>query len=104
MIRFDPADVIDDLKAIHGQGMPSQRHHEMGDLYVKFSIKWPEHIDPSKIHLLEYVLPRRSLPKYPRRPRVSEAIINMSYVPRQEWMMQEESRGEGDGEPQSGDF
>ena len=99
MILFDTADVIDDLKAIHGQGMPSQRHHEMGDLYVKFSIKWPEHIDHSKIHHLEYVLPpRRSLPKYPST-RVKEAIINMSYVPRQEWMMQEESRGEGDVEP-----
>jgi len=100
IIRFDTADVIDDLKAIHGQGMPSQRQHEMGDLYVKFSIKWPEHIDHSKIHLLEYVLPpRRSLPEYPRSTRVKEAIINMSYVQRQEWMMQEESRGEGDGEP-----
>jgi DnaJ homolog subfamily A member 2 len=99
MIRFDTTDVIDDMKAIHGQGMPSQRHHEMGDLYVKFSIKWPEHVDPSKIHLLEEVLPsRRSLPKYPRGTLVEEA--EMSDVdPRQERAMQEESMDEDEGEP-----
>ncbi|KAF8197364.1 DnaJ domain-containing protein [Pholiota molesta] len=28
-----------ELKVIHGQGMPSQRHHEPGDLYVKISVK-----------------------------------------------------------------
>jgi DnaJ family protein A protein 2 len=99
MIRSDTTDVIDDMKAIHGQGMPSQRHHEMGDLYVKFSIKWPEHVDPSKIHLLEEVLPsRRSLPKYPRGILVEEA--EMSDVdPRQERAMQEESMDEDEGEP-----
>ena len=94
VIHFDPADVIDDLKAIRGQGMPSQRHHEMGDLYVKFSIKWPEHIDPSKIHLLEDALPpRRLLPNSPGVTRVAE----MSYVDPREGRVN--SMGEGDGEP-----
>ena len=45
--------------------MPSQRHHEPGDLYVKINIAWPETIDPSKIGLLEQVLPpRRGLPGF----------------------------------------
>ena len=99
MIRFDTADVIDDLKAIHGQGMPSQRHHDLGDLYVKFSIKWPEHVDSTKIQLLEAVLPpRRSLPKFPRGVTVEEA--EMSDVdPRQERAMQEEAMDDDEGEP-----
>ena len=99
MIRFDTADLIDDLKVIHGQGMPSQRHHDFGDLFVKFSIKWPERVDSSKINLLEEVLPpRRSLPKYPRGILVEEA--EMSDVdPRQERAMQEEAMDEDEGEP-----
>jgi DnaJ homolog subfamily A member 2 len=99
IIRFETVNVIDDLKVVHGQGMPSQRHHELGDLYIKFSIKWPEHIDPSKIHLLEEVLPpRRSLPKFPRGVHVEE--VDMSDVdPRQERAMQEESMDEDEGEP-----
>lgn len=99
MIRFDTVDVIDDLKAVLGQGMPSQRHHEMGDLYVKFSIKWPEHVDPSKIHLLEEVLPpRRSLPK-PQRGVLVEEVEMSDVDPRQERAMQEESMDEDEGEP-----
>ncbi len=71
----------------------------MGDLFVKFAIKWPEQIEPSKIHLLEEALPpRRSLPKFPRGTLVEEA--EMSYVdPRQERVMQEEAMDEDEGEP-----
>lgn len=49
-----------ELKVIHGQGMPSQRHHEPGDLYVKLSVKFPDTIDPSSIPLLERALPPRN--------------------------------------------
>lgn len=99
MISSDTVNVIDDLKVIHGQGMPSHRHHDLGDLFVKVSIKWPEHIDPSKIHLLEEVLPaRRPLPKYPKGTLVEE--VGMSDVdPRQERAMQEEAMDEDEGEP-----
>ncbi len=51
--------VAGELKVIHGQGMPSQRHHEPGDLYVKISVKFPETIDPAAIPLLERALPPR---------------------------------------------
>ena len=27
------------MKVIRGQGMPSQQHHEPGNLYVKFNVK-----------------------------------------------------------------
>lgn len=101
VVTIVPGEIVkqDEMKVIHGQGMPSQRHHDLGDLYVKFSIKWPEHIDPNKIHLLEEVLPpRRPLPKYPRGILVEEA--EMSVVdPRQERAMQEEAMDEDEGEP-----
>jgi DnaJ family protein A protein 2 len=95
---FDTIDDIGDLKVVHGQGMPSQRHHEMGDLFLKMSIKWPEHIDPNKIQLLEHVLPPRTpLPKFPRNALVEE--VGMSDPdPRQERAMQEEAMDEDEGE------
>lgn len=40
--------------------MPSQRHHEPGDLYVKLNVKFPESIDPASIPLLERALPPRN--------------------------------------------
>ena len=99
MAGFDTIDDIDDLKVVHGQGMPSQRHHEMGDLFLKMSIKWPEHIDPTKIQLLEHVLPARTqLPKFPKNTLVEE--VDMSDAdPRQERAMQEEAMDEDEGEP-----
>ncbi|KAG6833208.1 hypothetical protein H0H87_010271 [Tephrocybe sp. NHM501043] len=62
IVNLEPGDVIKngDLKVIHGQGMPSQRHHEPGDLYVKLSVKFPESIDVDVIPLLEQALPPRS--------------------------------------------
>ena len=48
-----------DLKVIHGQGMPSQRHHEPGDLYVKIDVKFPDAVDPNSIPILERALPPR---------------------------------------------
>jgi DnaJ family protein A protein 2 len=101
VVTIPPGDVVkqDEMKVIHGQGMPSKRHHEMGDLYIKISIKWPEHIDPNKIHLLEQVLPpRKSLPKTQKNVLVEE--VDMSDVdPRQERVMQEDPMDEDEGEP-----
>lgn len=99
MIRFNIVDVIGDRKSVVGQGMPSQRHHDMGDLYITFSIKWPEHIAPEKIHLLEGVLPpRRALPKPPKGVLVEEVMMS-DVDPRQERAMQEEAMDEDEGEP-----
>ncbi|KAG6868999.1 hypothetical protein C0993_005657 [Termitomyces sp. T159_Od127] len=61
IVHLEPGEVIKngDLKVIHGQGMPSQRHHEPGDLYVKLDVKFPENIDVGVIPLLEQALPPR---------------------------------------------
>lgn len=50
----------DDLKVIHGQGMPSYRHHEHGDLFVHISVKFPDSLSPDVVPLLEKALPPRN--------------------------------------------
>jgi len=47
------------LKVIQGQGMPSQRHHELGDLYVRVNVRFPESLLPESIPHLERALPPR---------------------------------------------
>ncbi|KAJ6547285.1 hypothetical protein B0H19DRAFT_1211892 [Mycena capillaripes] len=61
IVKLEPGEVVKhgDLKVIHGQGMPSQRHHEPGDMYVKLSVHFPENIDVSAIPMLEKALPPR---------------------------------------------
>ena len=56
--------------------MPSQRHHEPGDLYVKFSVKFPDHIDPSAVPILEKALPpRKPLEKFSRNVIMEEVDL-----------------------------
>lgn len=33
---------IDAVKMIRGQGMPSPRHHDHGNMYIQFAVKFPE--------------------------------------------------------------
>jgi len=62
IVKIEPGEVVKhgDVKVIHGQGMPSQRHHEPGDLYVKLNVKFPDAIDTEAIPLLERALPPRN--------------------------------------------
>jgi DnaJ family protein A protein 2 len=50
------------IKVLRGQGMPSQRHHEMGDLYVNLHVDFPDEISIDKVPLLEQALPSRRTP------------------------------------------
>ncbi|KAJ5121851.1 Mitochondrial protein import protein mas5 [Penicillium atrosanguineum] len=45
--------VPDAIKVISGQGMPSFRHHDHGNLYVKFDVKFPEKDQLQNLELLE---------------------------------------------------
>lgn len=47
------------IKVIPGQGMPSFRHHDHGNLYIKFDVKFPEKDQLQNLELLEKVLPPR---------------------------------------------
>ena len=39
--------------------MPSQRHHEPGDLFVQFTVKFPTELSPEAFAHLENALPPR---------------------------------------------
>lgn len=61
-----------EIKMIRGQGMPSMRHHDFGNLYIQFDVKFPPQLfnSPEKIQLLEEILP-------PRKPGVEPPIDAM---------------------------
>ncbi|KAF9218519.1 hypothetical protein BS17DRAFT_791248 [Gyrodon lividus] len=79
LIRFLPGEVVknESIKVIRSQGMPSQRHHEPGDLYVRFAVKFPDTIDPSKVPLLEQALPPRGLVQtFPKNIHLEEVDLD----------------------------
>jgi DnaJ homolog subfamily A member 2 len=55
------------VKVIKGQGMPSLRHHDFGNLYIQFDVKFPDksQINHDNLQLLEQVLPPRIQQKLP---------------------------------------
>jgi DnaJ family protein A protein 2 len=79
--------------------MPSQRHHEPGDLYVKLHVKFPESLDQSKLHLLETVLPPRNpLQKFTKNIVLEEVELDTP-DPRQRERAADEAMDEDEGEP-----
>jgi hypothetical protein len=68
--------MVDSLKVISGQGMPSYRHHELGDLYVQIKVNFPTSIDPAVIPLLEQALPtRNAMPKLSKKAHIDEVTL-----------------------------
>lgn len=64
--------------------MPSYRHHEPGDLYLKFHVKFPEHVDAAMITKLEEALPPRDpVEKIPKNHVVDEVAL-LELDPRQQ--------------------
>ncbi|KAF2281280.1 DnaJ-domain-containing protein [Westerdykella ornata] len=60
-----------EVKVIRGQGMPSYRHHDFGNLYIQFDVRFPERITgddeggpmtQEQIDALAKVLPRQTIP------------------------------------------
>jgi len=78
VVSIVPGEIIKDgaVKVIHGQGMPSRRHHDFGDLYVRLKVNFPESIDPAVIPLLEKALPaRKVMEKYPKTVLLEEVVL-----------------------------
>jgi DnaJ family protein A protein 2 len=78
-VTLKPGEVIKDgaLKRIEGQGMPSYRHHELGDLYVKLNVSFPESIPKELIPHLEQALPARTkATTYPPAIHVDEVGLS----------------------------
>lgn len=91
------------MRVISGQGMPSYRHHDRGDLYLTFTIKFPEHLEADTIPLLEKALPPRApqikLPK-DKTAHIEEVeldIVDEARKARTEDAMDED---EAEGHPQ----
>lgn len=51
--------------------MPSQRHHEMGDLYIRINVRFPPAITPEQIAHLELALP----PRDPVKPTPKATLV-----------------------------
>lgn len=79
--------------------MPSQRHHEPGDLFVRISVKFPDHIDPSIIPLLEQALPPRiPVEKFPSSIHLEDVELD-EVDPRQRQRAAEDAMDEDDEHP-----
>jgi len=64
------------IKMIRGQGMPSFRHHDFGNMYVQFDVKFPEKHwahDPKVFEALKAILPASLQPTAPPTETMTEA-------------------------------
>lgn len=91
------------MKVIPGEGMPSQRHHEPGDMFVRIAVKFPESMPLESIPLLEQALPpRKPLEKFPKGVMSEEVEIVEADARQHEFADAGEAMDEdedGEGEP-----
>ncbi|KAJ7285562.1 hypothetical protein C8J57DRAFT_1662122 [Mycena rebaudengoi] len=102
VVKLEPGEIIKhgDLKVIHGQGMPSQRHHEPGDMYVKLSVEFPENIDPAVIPMLEKALPpRKPIETFPKTVTLDEVSLDDVDTRSRGGMRDDPMDEDGEGEP-----
>lgn len=71
------------IKCIKGQGMPSFRHHDFGNLYIQFDVKFPDKTQLQNLHLLEEVLPPRTQQNTPASDAMVEDYDLEDVDPRQ---------------------
>ncbi|KAL7267212.1 Type I HSP40 co-chaperone [Rhizina undulata] len=78
-VQIKPGEVISPgmVKVVHGQGMPSFRHHDYGNLYIQFDVRFPpDHFnDEEKIVMLEAILPPRQVPEIPPDAMVEDVVL-----------------------------
>ncbi|KAJ4422142.1 Type I HSP40 co-chaperone [Gnomoniopsis sp. IMI 355080] len=63
------------VKMIRGQGMPSYRHHDFGNLYIQFDVKFPEKgwtSDEEAFEMLRKILPSPALQNTPPPDAMTE--------------------------------
>ncbi|THX90237.1 hypothetical protein D6D05_00655 [Aureobasidium pullulans] len=100
-------DQYGEIKVIRGQGMPSYRHHDFGNLYIQFDVKFPEVLpgldggamtDEQKA-ALESVLPPRSPQNVPPQDAMTEDFTLDKVDPsRESARAQRAAMGEDDDE------
>ncbi len=87
-----------DMRVVEGQGMPSLRHHDCGNLYIRFLIDFPapNWTSPANIKKLEALLPPRKKVAVPKG--IEKEVVEMSEVdPMQEARAQGAARGGAGG-------
>lgn len=65
----------DAVKMLRGQGMPSYRHHDHGNLYIQFNVKFPEKgwtADEAAFDQLRKILPSPSVQNVPPAEAMTE--------------------------------
>ncbi len=65
------------VKMIRGQGMPSYRHHDFGNMYVQFDVKFPEKNfteDPAEFEALKSILPSNKQAIAPPAETMTEVV------------------------------
>ncbi|KAJ2778025.1 Type I HSP40 co-chaperone [Coemansia javaensis] len=102
-----PGEVIrpDETKVIVGQGMPSHRHHNMGNMFVRFKVRFPEPNWTSEANLkaLEAILPpREALPAVPSGCVAEEVVLASPDAHHQKKMADDMDEEYEDAHPQGG--
>jgi DnaJ homolog subfamily A member 2 len=67
---------------VRGQGMPSYRHHDFGNMYVQFDVKFPEKnwtSDPAAFEALKAILPP-SVPTNIPPPETMTEIVDLEDI------------------------
>lgn len=84
-------------KVIEGQGMPSYRHHNFGNLFITFQVEFPENhwTSTEKISLLEDILPPRPSNLEIPADAVTEECFLQDLDPRQQQRATNAANGAG---------
>lgn len=95
-----PSCNIGELKAVMGQGMPTERHHDFGNLYIQFEIEFPtaNWTDLAHIEQLRTILPPApALPALPKGAHIEEVSLT-EMDPRQKARAEQGHMGGDDDE------
>jgi len=99
MVTILPGEVIapGSVKQVRGQGMPSYRHHDHGNLYIRFDVKFPDNHFASEetIKKLEEILPPRRITDVPVDAMVDDVDLE-DVDPRDASRSQQGATGEDD--------
>lgn len=80
--------------------MPSYRHREMQDLYIRFTVKFPDTLPEQSFALLEQALPPRVEPSIPKKGYVED--VYLSDVDHAHQARKEDAMDEDEDEGQAG--
>ncbi|KAI0022177.1 chaperone protein dnaJ 2 [Xylariomycetidae sp. FL0641] len=78
-VEILPGEAIapESVKMLRGQGMPSPRHHDCGNMYIHFSVKFPERgwtDDASSFEALRKILPAPAVQNVPPADAMTDNV------------------------------